>query len=242
MTRAPTGSLRKLPSGRWQVRYTDPDHQRHAAPTTFLTKGDARVWLAQTTADISRGTWTPTSDKASVAVTFRAYAQLWVDTRRVKGGQPLSPKTRANYADCLNRHLLPAFGAQRLHTITRDQVESWYDSLDHAPAFRARSYSLLRTILNSAVDEGRLAVNPAKIRGAGGQTGGTRSRLPPRWPTSERWWRPCPPKYRLMVLLAAWCALRLRRGQRVRRGASTPTRASCTSDGRWSTFPSGVHR
>ena len=25
MTRAPTGSLRKLPSGRWQVRYTDPD-------------------------------------------------------------------------------------------------------------------------------------------------------------------------------------------------------------------------
>ena len=44
--RAWFGSVRKLPSGRVQARYTGPDSQRHSAPTTFLTLGDAQAWLA----------------------------------------------------------------------------------------------------------------------------------------------------------------------------------------------------
>lgn len=45
------GSLRKLPSKRWQARYTGPDDKTYSArteddkPLTFLTKGDAREWL-----------------------------------------------------------------------------------------------------------------------------------------------------------------------------------------------------
>jgi hypothetical protein len=35
------------------------------------------------------------------------------------------------------------------------------------PTYRARAYSLLRSILASAVDDGYLPVNPARIRGAG---------------------------------------------------------------------------
>jgi hypothetical protein len=46
------GSLRKLPSGRWQARYPGPDGGTYTARTegdkapTFLTKTDARTWLA----------------------------------------------------------------------------------------------------------------------------------------------------------------------------------------------------
>jgi len=46
------GSLRKLPSGRWQARYPGPDGETYTARTdddkslTFLTKTDARTWLA----------------------------------------------------------------------------------------------------------------------------------------------------------------------------------------------------
>ncbi|MGW0103211.1 site-specific integrase, partial [Nocardia sp. NPDC003354] len=32
------GTVRKLPSGRWQARYLGPDGQRHKAPETFATK------------------------------------------------------------------------------------------------------------------------------------------------------------------------------------------------------------
>lgn len=59
------GSLRKLSSGRWQARYTGPDGQTYTArteddkPLTFLTKTDARTWLANIHTQIARGQWEP---------------------------------------------------------------------------------------------------------------------------------------------------------------------------------------
>ena len=46
MTRKPVGkrgfgSIRKLPSGRYQARYTGPDGGEHKAPKTFAEKIDA---------------------------------------------------------------------------------------------------------------------------------------------------------------------------------------------------------
>lgn len=50
------GSLRKLPSGRWQARYTDHNTGRMiSAPDAFRTKSDASAWLAARRADIDRG-------------------------------------------------------------------------------------------------------------------------------------------------------------------------------------------
>ena len=41
------GSIRKLPSGAFQARYTGPDGAVHKAAHTFQTKGDADAWLAR---------------------------------------------------------------------------------------------------------------------------------------------------------------------------------------------------
>lgn len=71
------GSLRKLPSGRWQARYPGPDGETYTARTegdealTFLTKTDARTWLAAVHAKISLGQWNP---PAAVAAQNRAEA------------------------------------------------------------------------------------------------------------------------------------------------------------------------
>ena len=51
------GSVRKLPSGKYQARYLGPDGQTHTAPTTFRTKTDAEVWLSRIEAQISEGRW-----------------------------------------------------------------------------------------------------------------------------------------------------------------------------------------
>lgn len=59
------GSLRKFPSGRWQARYPAPDAGSYTArtdgdkPLTFLTKTDARAWLASVHTKIARNDWEP---------------------------------------------------------------------------------------------------------------------------------------------------------------------------------------
>lgn len=61
------GRLRKLPSGRWQARYPGPDGNSYTArtdddqPLTFLTKTDARTWLAGIQTKIARGDWVANS-------------------------------------------------------------------------------------------------------------------------------------------------------------------------------------
>ena len=83
------GSVRKLPSGRYQARFTGPDGERWLAPRTFVTKEHANVWIAGQQTDISRGTWTPwrsrrrtsglwhaTADTAKPTMRAHAYALL----------------------------------------------------------------------------------------------------------------------------------------------------------------------
>lgn len=59
------GRLRKLPCGRWQVRCPGLDGVTYTARTdqnkllTFLTKIDARVWLAGVQTKMARGLWEP---------------------------------------------------------------------------------------------------------------------------------------------------------------------------------------
>ena len=49
------GSVRRLPSGRWQARYWDAADNRITAPTTFATKTDAQRWLSAAETDMARG-------------------------------------------------------------------------------------------------------------------------------------------------------------------------------------------
>ncbi|QZY50681.1 hypothetical protein [Leucobacter tenebrionis] len=101
------GSLRKLPSGRWQARYPGPDGEMYTArtdddkPLTFLTKTDAREWLASVHTQIARGSWEPPSVTAARrraeaaaeearSIGFTEYANKWLEmirTRRNKRGK-----------------------------------------------------------------------------------------------------------------------------------------------------------
>ena len=48
------GSIRKLPSGRWQATYSAPNGRRITAPRTFRAKIDAEAWLADRRREIDR--------------------------------------------------------------------------------------------------------------------------------------------------------------------------------------------
>ena len=157
------GTIRKLPSGRYQARYVDASGRRHQARSTFPSKGDAGRWLSDVEAAIARGTWI---DPDAGRVLLADYAQGWIDSR-----PGLRPRTRELYQSLLDLHLEPTLGDVPLDRLTPALVRRWYVSSiarqDLGRVTLAKCYRLLRAVLNTAVTDGLLARNPCVIKGAG---------------------------------------------------------------------------
>lgn len=203
------GNVRQRASGRWQARYTGPDGVTYSARTesggrlTFDSRSYAYAWLDRVHGDIQAGRWkSPDAPAAAAPVTLRAYAAGWLADR------DLSASTRLLYTNVLT-HVLPALGDLPLPAITPAIVRDWHAKLraETGPTMRAHAYSLLRTILNTAVADDIIAANPCRVRGAG-QSKRARQTKPATIPQLEAIAAAMPPRYRLMVLLAAWCAMR----------------------------------
>jgi len=157
-TNSSFGSVRKLPSGRFQVRYFHLG-RRISADSTYATKADARAFLAGIETDLKRGNYV---DPTAGRITFAEYAGWWIEQR------PLRPRTRETY-DSQLKHLLAAFGPAQLSAIPSADIRTWHGRLSKSglhPNTVSKIYRLLRTILTTAVDDGVLPSNPARIRGA----------------------------------------------------------------------------
>ena len=95
----------------------------------------------------------------------------------------------------------------------------WYTDLDGSkPTLRAHAYGLLRTIMGTAVVDEKIQANPCRIRSAGNAKR-ARNIKPATLSELEAIAAALPAKYRPMLLLSAWCALRFGEGKRGRRGA-----------------------
>jgi integrase len=206
------GSVRRLKSGHFQVRYVGPDGVRRSAPTTFETKKDAQTWLSTIRADIFRETWDPSATARRTALRFGTYANKWLEGRR------LEARTREHYRRLLDRHVLPTFAEMPLKQITPDAVREWYSTTaTSTPTLRSHAYGLLRTILGQAERDELIARNPAHIRGAGNVKRAKKIE-PATLDELETLVSAMPDKYQLMVLLACWCGLRFGELAELRRG------------------------
>lgn len=116
------GSLRHLPSGRWQARYSSPAGERITAPATFATRGDAQRWLSAAETDLARGDW---HDPRLGDVPFGEWAQRWLATKRPK----LAESTSDVYDYLLRVHVLPRFGEVPVGRITAVDVQAWLAAL-----------------------------------------------------------------------------------------------------------------
>jgi integrase len=196
------GTVRKLPSGRWQVRYYDRAGARHTAPRTFPSKGDATRYLTQVEADLLRGVWT---DPRLARTTFGEWVDRWQQT-----AGDLRPGTRVLYGYLLRRFLLPAFGSMPLGKLDALNVRAWLGGLHQAgevtPTTIAKAYRLLRSILNAAVEAGYLARNPCAIKGAGIERAAEMRHvsIPQLTALAEA----VPARYRALILVAGFGGLR----------------------------------
>jgi integrase len=197
-TRRHFGSVRKLPSGRWQVSYWH-EGQRHVAPHTFGTKGDAHSYLAGVEADVVRGGWL---DPSLGQVTLVTWSERWLS-----GRTDLRPATRAKYRHMLDRHVLPVLGKYELSKLRPSSVRDWYMDMRKQYATTADdAYRMLRAILTTAVTDQMIARNPCQVKGAGQ----ARSVERPVASVAELAAAvdATPECHRLALLLPAWCQLR----------------------------------
>jgi len=171
---------------------------------SFRRRSDAEAWKRKMEGD----------DLAGVLVDPRAgdqhlkpYADEWLRTRLVRG-RPLSLMTIQGYRGLLRRNIYPALGEARLREINAEAVRSWFAavSLGHGRDQAAKSYRLLRAILNTAVDDDRIGRNPCRIKGAGAEQTDERPMLATA--TVLALADAIDPSFRALVLVAGFGGLR----------------------------------
>ena len=153
------GTIRKLPSGRFQARYSHLGRQV-TARSTFDTKTAARQWLSGIETDLRRGDH---FDESAGSMRFEDYATRWLEERSLR------PRTREMYESQLRKWILDTFGTVRLNDITTPDVRSWRGRLLKSHLSEntvAKVYRLLRTIMETAVEDGLIRANPVKLKGA----------------------------------------------------------------------------
>ena len=214
------GSIRKLPSGRYQASFIGPDLKRYNAPVTFEVRDLAVVYLHNEKKNIDEAAsnnarWMSPAERADAArrkaeprVRFGEYGARWIDERRNSKGEPLRALTQKDYRQVLASYLVPTFGNRPIDQITRADVRAWHASLSKTtPRSRTKAYGLLRAIMNTAVDDELIAASPVHIRGAGGAT--SKRPVEPASPAEiEIMAANMPPRLRAAVVISAWCALR----------------------------------
>lgn len=194
------GSIRRLPSGRWQVRYRNDANHLVAASHTFATKAEASNHLASIQTDQARGVWV---DPTAGQVPFEEYANTWLAERQLR------PRTRELYHGLLANHVLPTFGPVPLAKVSSALVRAWHAKrLDAGvgPSTVAKAYRLLKAIFATALADDLVARTPCRLSGASVERGA--ERIPRTIAEVEAIADAIEERYRLLVLLGAWSGLR----------------------------------
>lgn len=145
---------------RWQARWRDEAGRQRAK--RCRTKDEAQAVLDDLTRRAAAG---QSLDLARSRTTVAAYAERW------QAGAGEKASARAWNAGALDGHILPRWGTTQVGAITTAQVRDWAAELAAAPNGRGGTLSASRrrglllalgAILQHAVDDRAIAVNPAR--------------------------------------------------------------------------------
>jgi integrase len=186
---------------RWDVRFRVNGVQRKK---TFRRESDAKQYLNKVRADEISGL---VMDPRGGERFFGTYATQWLDHRLVKG-RLLTPYTKQGYLALLRRNINPTFEKTRLRQITPEQVRRWHSKVtaEKGSDQAAKSYRLLRAILNTAVSDELVPRNPCLIKGAGIENPAERPMLDTT--TVLRLADAVEPRLRALILLGGFAGLR----------------------------------
>ncbi|MBA2952190.1 tyrosine-type recombinase/integrase [Nocardioides sp. MAH-18] len=146
------GTIKKLADGKYQVRFRDGDGRQVAK--RFKLRKEAQNWLDEQVAALVRGDYV---DPSASKVTFRAYAEKW------RAAQLHHRDGTADHIESrLRLHVYPVIGGRQIGTLRRTDIQTVVTTASKtlAPSTVRLIYSLVATILNSAVMDQHIARTP----------------------------------------------------------------------------------
>lgn len=152
----------QLPSGWYRVRWRDAMGRRHSPGFSFPTKSAARKYGQDREAEVRRGEH---QDPKAGRILLRDFADTWL------AGYVAEPRTVSKVRSHIELYLkkpvggVAPLGDLRLDALTELQIQTWVKrltELNRSPATVAGYHRTLCTILNAAVREKQLRVNPAE--------------------------------------------------------------------------------
>jgi integrase len=204
------GTVRKLPSGRFQGFY-QVSGARVLAPRTFTTISDAKTWLVQERVRVLAGDWVkpphaPTIEKLVPA--FGDFALRYIATQTTAKGMSLAPGTKALYERLL-RTKLQKFSGLRLDEISSAMVSEWWteSTASGRRTSTSKAYKLLSAVMKRAVIEEHIKKTPTNVRGA--QNASTQRNLKtPSVAEVKLLIEHIAPRYKTLVRFMTWTGLR----------------------------------
>jgi integrase len=145
----------KRADGRYRARYRDANGKEHARH--FARKVDAQRWLDGVTASVVRGDYT---DPRGSTVTLGEMTERWL-----RGQVHLKATGRTRVEGIARNYVTPRWGAVRLRDVSHSDIQAWiaeFVASGLSPSSVQRTHGLLSQVLDLAVRDRRLAVNPAK--------------------------------------------------------------------------------
>lgn len=208
---ASNGSFRKLPSGKWQVRYTDPDGIQRSLGT-YLTKQSGQEALRRVLSDIDKGVWELSRDSNRALIDGKTLTLAEVAERYRKlgtrGGNPLSPRTLAEYEGYIRRDLA-RFANSPIRSIRAEQIDDWWIELGEKGtlSLRQKVYSHLKSLTRFALRKGWIAKDPCDIPG-GTQAPSVKNPIIPTRQEAEMIIELAPENLKALFLMASWGGFR----------------------------------
>lgn len=163
------GSVRRLPSGRWQWRASVelPNGEVRRVAGTVDTKTEAEDALSRVRTDAARGQFSVTPQ-----TTLGEYLNAW-HAQREAG---LAAKYAHSQKSLIENHIIPGLGKRRLSSITPRDLETFYAGLTHqderredtrgkplGDSMKRQIHNLLHLAFSEAVRHGDLMRNPADV-------------------------------------------------------------------------------
>lgn len=144
---------------RYRARYVGPDGSEKSKSFPDGKKRLAEKWLSAIETDMTRGQYT---DPKSMQITFRLYAEKWLDTKTS------SPMTRKELGRRLRLHVYPALGSRPIGTFRPEHIRELLAVLEAKPGVSAsyarNIFADVQSVLSAAVDDTLLSRNPCSAR------------------------------------------------------------------------------
>lgn len=147
------GHIVKTPAGTFRANWRDSTGRQKAK--TFRTRKEAAAFLADTVANLTRGTYV---DPHAGRVRFGEYAERWM------GSRVLRARSTERLTSIMRTHVMPKWGTWPLGRIEHMDVQEWVSDLAArlAPGTVVKCYGALSMVLRSAVRARLLPTDPCE--------------------------------------------------------------------------------